>query len=45
MTLDDAALAVPVSAHDHIQGNPHAVVTLVEYGDFQCPPAPWPTRG
>lgn len=37
MTLDDAALAVPVSAHDHIQGNPHAVVTLVEYGDFQCP--------
>lgn len=37
MMLEDAALAVPVSAHDHIQGNAHAVVTLVEYGDFQCP--------
>ena len=37
MILEDAALVVPVSAHDHIQGNAHAVVTLVEYGDFQCP--------
>jgi protein-disulfide isomerase len=37
MMVDDAALAVPVSAHDHVQGNAHAVVTLVEYGDFQCP--------
>lgn len=37
MLHEDATLAVPVSAHDHIQGNPHAVVTLVEYGDFQCP--------
>jgi len=35
--VEEAALAVPVSAHDHIQGNAHAVVTLVEYGDFQCP--------
>ena len=32
-----SALAVPVSADDHIQGNPGAPVTLVEYGDFQCP--------
>ncbi len=37
MMPDDAALVVPVSAVDHIQGNAHAVVTLVEYGDFQCP--------
>jgi protein-disulfide isomerase len=37
MIREEAALAVPVSAHDHIQGNEHAVVTLVEYGDFQCP--------
>jgi Protein-disulfide isomerase len=37
MIREEAALAVPVSAHDHMQGNAHAVVTLVEYGDFQCP--------
>jgi len=37
MILDEATLAVPVSSHDHVQGNAHAVVTLVEYGDFQCP--------
>ena len=37
MLHEDATLAVPVSAHDHTEGNAHAVVTLVEYGDFQCP--------
>lgn len=37
MMPDNAALAVAVSAQDHVQGNAHAVVTLVEYGDFQCP--------
>lgn len=37
MLREDAVLAVPVSAHDHTQGNAHAAVTLVEYGDFQCP--------
>ena len=37
MTYEEAMLAAPVSAHDHQQGNAHAVVTLVEYGDFQCP--------
>jgi protein-disulfide isomerase len=29
-------LAVPVGAHDHIMGNPGALVTLVEYGDYEC---------
>jgi protein-disulfide isomerase len=30
-------LAVPVSKVDHVLGAAHAVVTLVEYGDFECP--------
>ncbi len=34
----EAYLAKPVSDHrDHIAGNPTAAVTLVEYGDFECP--------
>jgi protein-disulfide isomerase len=31
-----ATLAVPVSPHDHIQGNENAPVTLLQYGDYQC---------
>lgn len=30
-------LSVPVSASDHLAGNAHAPVTVVEYGDFECP--------
>jgi protein-disulfide isomerase len=26
-----------VTPRDNIQGNPQAVITLVEYGDYQCP--------
>lgn len=29
-------LRVPVSETDHIRGNHHAPVTLVEYGDYEC---------
>jgi len=30
-------LAMPVDAADHIEGASHAPVTIVEYGDFECP--------
>jgi protein-disulfide isomerase len=39
MTVNNevARLSSPVTARDHAQGTPDAAVTLVEYGDYECP--------
>jgi protein-disulfide isomerase len=37
MSDDEAILVEPVGGNDHIQGNPSAQVTLLEYGDYECP--------
>jgi len=35
--MTTSMLTIPVNDRDHIQGKPHAVITLVEYGDYECP--------
>ncbi|HVO45007.1 MAG TPA: thioredoxin domain-containing protein [Steroidobacteraceae bacterium] len=34
---DRLDLAVPVSPTDHVRGPMHAPITVLEYGDFECP--------
>ena len=32
-----ARLRVPITSRDHVKGSPWATITLVEFGDYQCP--------
>ena len=36
-TIPNTKLTVPIEGRDHIQGNIKAPITLLEYGDYECP--------
>src|SRR6266700_1614794 len=36
-SLENERLSVPIGKRDHIQGNPTAPISLLEYGDYECP--------
>jgi len=35
--ISGSKLTLPIEGRDHIQGNIHAPITLLEYGDYECP--------
>jgi protein-disulfide isomerase len=37
MNDNQSILSIPVNDQDHVQGAASAPVTLVEYGDYECP--------
>ena len=37
MSREPATLVEPVTESDHIRGDPNAPITLLEYGEFECP--------
>jgi protein-disulfide isomerase len=35
--MNMASLTIPVTQHDHVRGPAQAPITVVEYGDYECP--------
>src|SRR6516225_5557121 len=35
--MTPATLATPITEDDHVQGHADSAVTLVQYGDYECP--------
>src|SRR5438094_4297061 len=36
-TLERERISVPIGRRDHTEGNPNAAISLLEYGDYECP--------